>query len=102
MFIDGVGDEDEVHVLMKRLAALCAGGNIFEKKSEGFFEHYSFFCMCSKYIFLMVADDLDVETGFFFAFAYRSLFRRFVGVDVPTRRHPSSEALVPQKQGSIL
>ncbi|OGJ55036.1 hypothetical protein A3D11_02285 [Candidatus Peribacteria bacterium RIFCSPHIGHO2_02_FULL_49_16] len=87
--IDRSRKEYEIHMLMRGLASLFACGNIFEKHREWFFQHASFILRIHKHIRLGVTNNINIESGFFFAFSFCRFFGKFIRFHVSAGRHPS-------------
>lgn len=96
LLIQRLGDEEEVHVLMRRFIARRARGDFLQQHRDRFDEHRALVPIARKKIRLAVADDFDIEIRLFLALTLGGFLWCFVCIDVPARRHPTPQALVPE------
>jgi|GEM_PF-52859 len=101
-FVERPRKKQKVHMFVRGFAALVTRRNVLEQHRERFFQHASLVLRIRKQIGLRVADDLDVEPCFLFAFPACCIFRQFVFVDVAAGRHPTLEPPVPHQQDALL
>src|SRR3989338_1404201 len=88
-------------MLMRGFVAQRIGGDFFEQHRDRFFEHPALLRISGEEIFLSVTDDLHVQSRFLFALSSCGFLRKFMLVDMPSRRHPAAEALVPEKERAL-